>query len=51
MASLLWWWWWWWVVGDYTVMGGGNEGLPQWTAKNRNVKDTDVVLWHSFGWV
>ena len=38
-----------WPAGDYTVMAEGGDGLPQWTAKNRNVKDADVVLWHAFG--
>ena len=28
-------------------MGGG--GLPRWTAANRSLIGTDLVLWYSFG--
>ena len=27
----------------------GGAGLPAWTARDRSVVDTDIVLWHSFG--
>jgi primary-amine oxidase len=36
-------------AGEYTPQGDGKEGLPDWTAANRNIKDEDVVLWHAFG--
>jgi Cu2+-containing amine oxidase len=26
-----------------------NDGLPSWTARDRTVENTDIVLWHSFG--
>ncbi|KAG7372128.1 copper amine oxidase [Nitzschia inconspicua] len=35
--------------GEYTVQGTGSNGLPDWTASNRNIKGEDVVLWHAFG--
>lgn len=35
--------------GEYTVQGTGTNGLPDWTAADRNIKEEDVVLWHSFG--
>ena len=27
----------------------GGDGLPGWTAQDRNVANTDVVVWYSFG--
>ena len=27
----------------------GGEGLPKWSAKDRNIENEDVVLWHTFG--
>ena len=27
----------------------GSAGLPTWTAQDRPIVDTDIVLWHSFG--
>eukprot|EP00854_Cymbomonas_tetramitiformis_P000716 gene716-1179_t len=38
-----------WPAGDYTIQNGGGEGLPAWTAEDRNVEAADVVLWHAFG--
>ena len=35
--------------GEYTVQGTGTNGLPDWTAGDRNIKGDDVVLWHAFG--
>ena len=26
-----------------------DEGLPAWTAADRSIEDTDVVLWYVFG--
>ena len=37
------------VLGDYINQHAGGEGLPRWTAADRSLVDTDVVLWHTFG--
>jgi primary-amine oxidase len=36
-------------AGDYPNQHPGGEGLPAWTAGDRSLVDTDVVLWHTFG--
>jgi primary-amine oxidase len=37
------------AAGDYPNQHAGGAGLPAWTAQNRSLVDTDLVLWHSFG--
>jgi primary-amine oxidase len=37
------------AAGDYPNQHEGGAGLPAWTAQDRDVVDTDIVLWHSFG--
>ncbi len=37
------------AAGDYPNQHHGGAGLPAWTARDRSVVDTDIVLWHSFG--
>jgi primary-amine oxidase len=37
------------AAGDYPNQHGGGAGLPTWTAEDRALVDTDIVLWHSFG--
>ena len=37
------------AAGDYVNQHPGGDGLPTWTQANRNVENTDVVLWHTFG--
>jgi primary-amine oxidase len=37
------------AAGDYPNQHAGGAGLPEWTAQDRPLVDTDVVLWHSFG--
>jgi primary-amine oxidase len=37
------------AAGDYPNQHAGGDGLPTWTAADRPVEDTDVVLWHTFG--
>ncbi|HEY2214675.1 MAG TPA: primary-amine oxidase [Acidimicrobiales bacterium] len=37
------------AAGDYPNQHVGGAGLPEWTAQDRPVVDTDIVLWHSFG--
>jgi primary-amine oxidase len=38
-----------WPCGDFVVQSRKDRGLPVWTAQNRNIEDTDVVLWYVFG--
>lgn len=35
--------------GDYPNQHKGGDGLPLWTAGNRDISNGDIVLWHSFG--
>jgi primary-amine oxidase len=37
------------AAGDYPNQHSGGAGLPAWTAGDRPVVDTDIVVWHSFG--
>ena len=37
------------AAGDYPNQHRGGAGLPAWTAQDRSVVDTDIVVWHSFG--
>jgi primary-amine oxidase len=37
------------AAGDYPNQHSGGDGLPRWTAANRPIADTDVVVWHTFG--
>jgi primary-amine oxidase len=37
------------AAGDYPNRSSGGEGLPAYTAGDRPLEDTDVVLWHTFG--
>lgn len=36
-------------AGPYPNQHPGGEGLPQWTAGDRDLDNTDVVLWYVFG--
>jgi primary-amine oxidase len=36
-------------AGDHPFQHPGGAGLPAWTSADRNVADTDIVLWHVFG--
>jgi primary-amine oxidase len=37
------------AAGDYPNQHKGGSGLPEWTAQDRSLVDTDLVVWHSFG--
>jgi primary-amine oxidase len=37
------------AAGRYPNQSSGGDGLPAWTAADRPVVDTDIVVWHSFG--
>lgn len=36
-------------AGDFPALHPGGDGLPAWTAADRPILDTDVVVWHTFG--
>jgi len=38
-----------WPCGDFPVQAAKDTGLPEWTEANRNIENTDVVLWYVFG--
>jgi primary-amine oxidase len=38
-----------WPCGDFPNLSAHDEGLPLWTAANRPIENTDVVLWYVFG--
>lgn len=37
------------ATGDYPYQSPGGEGLPAYAAGDRDIVDTDVVLWYTFG--
>ncbi|HEX3976583.1 MAG TPA: primary-amine oxidase, partial [Solirubrobacteraceae bacterium] len=38
-----------WPCGEFVVQSHDDRGLPVWTAANRSIEDTDIVLWYVFG--
>jgi primary-amine oxidase len=34
-----------WPRGEFIVQSREDRGLPVWTAQDRSIKDTGVVLW------
>jgi primary-amine oxidase len=38
-----------WPCGEFCNQSSHDQGLPQWTAANRSIDNTDVVLWYVFG--
>lgn len=36
-------------AGDFPNAHHGGDGLPRWTAADRDLDGTDIVLWHVFG--
>ena len=38
-----------WPCGEFPNLSAADHGLPAWTARDRAIEDTDVVLWHVFG--
>jgi primary-amine oxidase len=38
-----------WPCGDFPTQSAADSGLPVWTAQNRPIANTDVVLWYVFG--
>ena len=37
------------AAGDYPNQRVCGDGLPEWTAANRAIVDTDIVVWYTFG--
>jgi primary-amine oxidase len=37
------------AAGNYPNQSQGGDGLPRWTAADRSIENTDVVLWYTFG--
>ncbi len=37
------------AAGDYPNQSPGGAGLETWTAQDRDLVDTDIVLWHTLG--
>jgi primary-amine oxidase len=37
------------AAGNYPNQSQGGDGLPKWTAQNRAIANTDIVLWYTFG--
>jgi primary-amine oxidase len=38
-----------WPCGEFPTQSAADTGLPAWTAADRPIEGTDVVLWHVFG--
>jgi primary-amine oxidase len=38
-----------WPCGEFPTFAAADAGLGRWTAQNRSIEDTDVVLWYVFG--
>jgi primary-amine oxidase len=38
-----------WPCGEFPNLSDEDTGLPTWTARNRSIENTDVVLWYVFG--
>eukprot|EP00899_Mesostigma_viride_P025592 jgi/Mesvir1/6217/Mv00897-RA.1 len=40
-----------WPAGEFTVQSSGDapDVLPKWMAKDREIENQDIVVWHAFG--
>jgi len=38
-----------WPSGEFPTQAVADAGLPEWTKQNRQIENTDVVLWYVFG--
>ena len=38
-----------WAGGHYSNQSAAGKGLPEWTSENRNIEDTDIVIWYTLG--
>ncbi len=37
------------AAGDYPTLSEAGQGFPEWTAADRKIEQTDLVLWHTVG--
>jgi len=37
------------AAGDYPTLSTPGMGLPAWTSEDRDIENTDIVLWYTFG--
>jgi primary-amine oxidase len=37
------------AAGDYPTLSTPGMGLPAWTSQDRDIENTDIVLWYTFG--
>src|SRR4029077_2541701 len=37
------------AAGEYPNQHSGGDGLPRWTAQDRSIAGTAVVVWYTFG--
>ncbi|MCY3778048.1 MAG: hypothetical protein OXH11_18895 [Candidatus Aminicenantes bacterium] len=37
------------AAGDHPTLSEPGQGLPAWTASDRPIRDTDIVVWHTIG--
>jgi primary-amine oxidase len=37
------------AAGDFPNQHPGGDGLPRWTAADRPIVDSDIVVWHTVG--
>jgi primary-amine oxidase len=37
------------AAGDYPTVSTADQGLPGWTAANRRIENTDLVVWYTLG--
>ena len=35
--------------GVYVNQSSGDDGIEAWTEADRNIENTDIVIWHTFG--
>jgi primary-amine oxidase len=38
-----------WPAGEFVNQSARDTGLAEWTKADRNIENTDVVLWYVFG--
>jgi primary-amine oxidase len=38
-----------WPCGEFPNLSAEDSGLPLWTARDRSIENTDIVLWYVFG--